>query len=985
MPRFRRQRRTEESFVTRPNSTNVDSLFRKDQTTGRSQLNHHTPKQQQQQQIFYASEDDDDETPNSSKPKKTSNKKTRVFEETITDDEATADDDDAATPTSTPAIIIQRYRGFSTSIKSLFLDESIVCGSTGCFGMMLSARTEYLLQLRNERRGALSPRSFRNQRKMPSRIISLGLLLTILLICSTFLIWGFGSQEDDGSASASATYDSYYDDTTDDDVVATNDDAQQQQQYWDDYLANNADQYNNYNKDNYYYNNDDYGNDDNYNDDDAQRKLVSNTAVRRHPIVGIFKLRDYHEGLWKPLYETISYEWTRKDYPNRSVAEEDAISWHRFRFRSDLASNIRLSLGIAFLLFLGILGRRRRMRTRFHLVRARAQEDHLYYASSNGASARRVAFDDTREDQYEGACSHTLCGCYPSDEVEPDEEEEDHNQANVEVADSGVYKRKRKRLHEDIVARTFSCLMATCCGFLCKCWCQCLSICALAQEAREVRLLIPPRYQRIDYITHQPFHEYQEAVNDLRRGWLGKARRMSGIAPHWNALSRLSRYILVLSILVVTAIVGALVFNPRAEFHWADAVLLIATFFQAFLVLFIVHGIFHKSDLSLDAVIKFFASGFLIATPTAFVFEGLLANSGLMASYAVYDFFFLIFEDAFKDWLAGHIRIYWLIGELFNAYIVAAVTEELCKYYSFRAIEHPDLVFLTGLQREDDDTTNMIDGGIVKYPFGSHQVQELAKQNSFNDDASRTSGQSSKGSHRSSSHRSSKSKNQALIEKTGTTEQEFEEDENDARTRRQRAMAITTGMIGVAVGLACAENFLYVFVLGGSASQFDDDGEDDGGVIQAWMVLLFRSIFPVHALAAAMQSINMIRKFVELDNHDGHRVGVGRIILPAVLLHGTFDAILMGVNVYVEAAWENYLEENNGNINEDDGPPYNALLVNFIAWASVVSVTGLSVYWYYRENRSQRTRLIVLEEQDKTLQTEDWNPAVSGEQPAEVV
>jgi hypothetical protein len=975
-----------------------------------------------------------------------------VMEETVTDTEDEYDDGTSrqtSTTVGTGAALIKRYRGFSTSISSLFLDEAVVCGSMGCFGMILSARTEYLLQLRNERRGALSPKSFsRTARKMPSRIISLVLLMTVLLVFSTFLIWGFGGPKSSNAGNNFASYSNYnnennsnnnynnnYDNGNNNNAY-NNDDGgkdddnnngeeqqqQQQQQQQNDDGNNNGgddDRANNGGDDNNDGAND--GEEEEESDDERQRKLQkgprrpdhpSTTRIsgiqpqplllhRHHPTVGIFKLRDYHEGLWRPLREAIHAEWTRTDYydqqqttpppthPRRSVEDSSGSSsssnaadtvedteafYHRyFSFQSDLATTIRLSLGVAFLMFLGILGRRRRMRTRFHLVRARAQEDHLYYASSDAAAARRVAFDDTREDQYEGACSHTLCGCYPSDEVDPIDETDD----NVEVTDSGVYKRKRKPHHEDIAARSFNCLMSTCCGFLCKCWCHCLSICALAQEAREVRLLIPPRYQRIDYITHQPFHEYQMAVNDLRRGWLGKARRLSGITPHWAALSRLSRYILVTFILVIAAITAALVFNPRVQFNWADGLVLIATFVQAFLVLFIVHGIFHKSDLSLDAVIKFFTSGFLIATPTAFVFEGMLINTGWFASYLLYDFFYLIFEDAFKDWLSAHIRIYWLISELLNAYIVAAVTEELCKYYAFRAIEHPDLVFLTGLQREDADNTNMVEGGIVKYPFGSLQVQELARNNSFADDASRMSGQSSKGSHRSSQYRSSRSK--ALIERTGTMDKEFEEDENDVRTRRQRAMAITTGMIGVAVGLACAENFLYVFVLGGSATEFEGEDEDEEAVLQAWVLLLFRSVFPVHALAAAMQSINMIRKFVELDSDKGHRVGVGRIVLPAVLLHGTFDAILMGVNVYVEMAWEKYLKENNGIVNEEDGPPYNALLVNIVTWASVIGLMILSFLWYYRENRSQRARLILLEAQDKAQQAEEYNPAVASE------
>ena len=830
--------------------------------------------------------------------------------------------------------LIKRYRGFSTSIKSLFLDESLVCGAFGCFGLILSNRTEYLLQLRNERRGVASKHGRHNRSRsiMPSRLIASGLILTLLLMFSTYIIWGFG-KGDNVAQSYLNGYD-YHDDA----VAAATDDA-----------ADNG--------------------------DDANRRGLVEQMEWSRPGGDAFTLLDYKEVFWDPVRSLVQREWYRDvldedpvtdtTHSRRQEEEEDeadAADSSNYNYGSDgssaeyerdIASDIRMALFFCFLLFLGVLGRRRRMRTRFHLVRARAQEDHLYYASSDEAAARRVAFDDTREDQYEGACSHTLCGCYPIDEVDNTTEDE-----NVQVTDTGIFRRKLKPHNEDIVARSLNCLMATCCGVLCRCWFQCLSICALAQEAREVRLLIPPRYQRIDYITHQPFHEYQEAVNDLRRGWLGKARRISGIMPHYNALSRLSRYILLLSFVTISAILCTLLFNPRAAFSWQDAVILLATFLQSFLVLFIVHGIFHKSDLSLDAVIKLFAAGFLIAVPTAYFFEGLVVNIFYFGTFLLYDTLASLVGESFSNWVDVHWRVIWLIGELFNAFIVAAVTEELCKYYTFRCVEHPDLVFLTGLQRENQEE-DAVDGGLVKYPFASHQVQELSRKRSFRDD-----GSVSEHSHRSNSSHRSRSRgrrNEMLIERTGTTDAEFDEDDQDVRTRRQKAMAITTGMIGVAVGLACAENFVYVFVLGGA-------GGDDR--IEAWVILFFRSIFPVHALAAAMQSINMIRKFVEFDNQNGHRVGVGRIILPAVIVHGSFDAVLMGINVFVVTATDNY----NANYGENaaDSAPYNAFVVNLVAWVSIIGIMLLGFVWYYRENRKQRSRLKILEEQDKAFQEDQW-------------
>jgi hypothetical protein len=806
--------------------------------------------------------------------------------------QAEKEDDISVTSSTMEPKTIVRYRGFSTSLSSLFLDEPLVCASMGCFGLLLSNRTEYLLTVRQEKRG------MRKQRKVgsPSKIMAYTLLLTLILIASTFCIWGFGNGKND----------------------------QVLQDYYDGYDV----------------------------DDDAQANDDENNQNRRdlhHTLNGVFKIRDYHEHLWQPILQVFKQEWNHETRL-RSLEQQDqdqnddaynANNNNNNNYYNDdatqeeqkgrnIGADTRMALFFAFLVFLGIVGRKRRMRTRYALIRARAQEDHLYYAS-----ALQVTLHNTREDQFDGACSHTLCGCYPVDPA-----------VDVPEEDLLEYRGKqKKKKHGDCVTRGFNLFLNCCCGVICKCWFQCLSVCSLAQEGREMRLLLPPRFQRIDYITHQPFSEYQKDVNDLRRGWLGKTRRKAGIMPHFYALSRLSRYILLGFTGVLTVILLTLLINPRASFSLPDAIVLLATFGQSFLVLYVVHWIFHKSDLSLDAVIKFFATGFLIATPTAFFFEGLIVNCILVVSYSFYSLLVWIQGDDFVNFVITYWRFIWIFGELINAYLVAAVTEELCKYYSFRAVEHPDLIFLTGLDREANDNS-AVDGGHIKYSFSSHQVSNLNRANSFGS---------------VSSHRSSTSRNSELpgILRT-TTEEEFYEDENDARTYRQKAAAVTTGMIGVAVGLACAENFLYVFVLGGA--QESEDGRS-GGVLEEWVVLLFRSVFPIHALAAAMQSINMIRKFVECTDDKSHRIGVGRIILPAVLLHGSFDAILMSINVFIESSWDKYLEENQGN--EGNGVPYNALVVNLVAWASIICVMLLGILWYYRENRAQRLRLILLEERDK--------------------
>ena len=125
------------------------------------------------------------------------------------------DDDDDLSVTSTmmePKTIV-RYRGFSTSLSSLFLDEPLVCASMGCFGLLLSNRTEYLLSVRQEKRGMRKTRKVGN----PSKIMAYTLLLTLILIASTFCIWGFGNGKND--AVLQDYYDGYDGDDNDNDAL----------------------------------------------------------------------------------------------------------------------------------------------------------------------------------------------------------------------------------------------------------------------------------------------------------------------------------------------------------------------------------------------------------------------------------------------------------------------------------------------------------------------------------------------------------------------------------------------------------------------------------------------------------------------------------------------------------------------------------------------------------------------------------------------
>ena len=63
----------------------------------------------------------------------------------------------------------------------------------------------------------------------------------------------------------------------------------------------------------------------------------------------------------------------------------------------------------------------------------------------------------------------------------------------------------------------------------------------------------------------------------------------------------------------------------------------------------------------------------------------------------------------------------------------------------------------------------------------------------------------------------------------------------------------------------------------------------------------------------------------------------------------------MGINVYVESAWDAYLEENEGRVGE--GEPYKLMTVNFVAWSSICMVTLIGFLWHIKESSVMTTTI----------------------------
>lgn len=434
----------------------------------------------------------------------------------------------------------------------------------------------------------------------------------------------------------------------------------------------------------------------------------------------------------------------------------------------------------------------------------------------------------------------------------------------------------------DFCTRLWDCLSKTFWSACCGCWCQCCSACAIAQEEREIERLTGNFEPKMDYITFQMYSEYYPAIQRLKENHIGS------FIQHAKAISKLSVKLLK-NLAAVLIILGLFALsNIDKNFTFANMIVLLLTMCQALFLEYLIHWRWNRFDLSLDSVIKFFACGFLLTTPMAMVFELLVSIfTGLFSMVAM---LFVFIEDsdildklqtdpkhAMKE-LAVEYQGLFIFSLFLNAFVIAALCEEMIKYFGYWMVVTPDL---------------------------------LPQENRSGDAADNNRG-----------------------------------NEENAKSVRSTGAGITVAMCSVALGFACCENLLYVFGYTPSQSL--------GVEIET---LIARSIFPVHPLCAAIQSIGVCKRDLERQRN----VGIGRIIAPAILLHGTFDFVLMAA-----AFLQQVRKIKEGNDDDSDLPKEddsNAVMTADDIPAMVFSV-GLVIigYIYYvLQSRAQNKRLTAMD------------------------
>ena len=247
-------------------------------------------------------------------------------------------------------------------------------------------------------------------------------------------------------------------------------------------------------------------------------------------------------------------------------------------------------------------------------------ETEYEYYSDEDEHYQRSNYDSTLgQTRFEMNCAHRLCGCYPSDiaPFTPLSNNMDNN--NNDESDYILQQQTtttdnaHSNSNGDLCTRIWNvfsspCLTSCvpCCGGgYYGCHIQLCGFCALAQEAREANLILPRYLRMVDYITMEPFLLYYPRILELRR-------TSGSFWDHCSALSRLSRIILQTLAVILAAMLGISLISAIGYWNLTDMGVLGATFSQAFVVMYVVHWGWHRYDLSIDAVIKFFATGFLL-------------------------------------------------------------------------------------------------------------------------------------------------------------------------------------------------------------------------------------------------------------------------------------------------------------------------------------------------------------------------------------
>mmetsp|Transcript_14892 Transcript_14892/g.17248 ORF Transcript_14892/g.17248 Transcript_14892/m.17248 type:complete len:781 (+) Transcript_14892:212-2554(+) len=499
------------------------------------------------------------------------------------------------------------------------------------------------------------------------------------------------------------------------------------------------------------------------------------------------------------------------------------------------------------------------------------------------------------------------------------------------------------------------------CGILCGCNIQLFGMCAIAQESRYLKNTLPSASERPDlwqrdFITMQPWSEYYPSILRLRLAY------DTNPLAHVKAMSTLSKRILV-AVSALFLFISLLVLLPiPISFPRFQVLILYGTFAQPVVFLLFVHWTWNLFDLSLDAVVKYAAAGFFICTSCAIVYEKITVKfaermvqgvqmvgaqwlkqyrerileaeetqaeslpdeyGGNHGGYQHYMLGGPMGRGGYQQYIPppeAYELIIAVIGALVQAFFVAAMVEEFCKYFAFMMMEHPDLAE-EKIMLPPSTSTTATNGG------------------DDNDEETETTGLL--GTRDLNPLSSTTNTVTTVVVAAGTETKIFA----PKASLVSRGEAYTVAMVALALGFATAENLIYIFIY--TKPNFDSEIS----------TLYIRCLFPIHPLCLAIQSISVVRRDLEKDKS----VGIGTIIFPAWMLHGCFDFALMGYSAIHKVM---VAHQTSSRTARGDAVPETASTGTGIPYlVYVMIIPFLAMVYFLYESALQRERLAKMDQE----------------------
>ena len=385
---------------------------------------------------------------------------------------------------------------------------------------------------------------------------------------------------------------------------------------------------------------------------------------------------------------------------------------------NQLLTSSSVVLLIAYLVLLCFKGRSDRTKTRKDLLWTKAQLQDNRNQNLAVLLEQQPPDDFNQEQDYylgqtqrDFGCAHPCCilGFYEEDRAAyelrlPAFNEDNTNEQAAANQHQSVCDSRRRH------ANLSRCLWDYTCPAI---WCghqlQFCGICAVAQEAREVEsAILPAAYRRIDYISMQPISHYYPAIYKKRHGGARQRDGSARVFRGWATSSRDSRHggspvmedtslqrladqdslhgsedlpsvplsNLSWQLIQFAATVTVFVFLwsllgtfflkyalnlPVPDwkiFDLKDFTVFLAVGVQALVLTTILSYLCNHpcpANLSLDAMIKFFAAGFCLSTVLAVVWElvlGMLARAFISLAMAISGVDAVVDEDGYtSDWM----------------------------------------------------------------------------------------------------------------------------------------------------------------------------------------------------------------------------------------------------------------------------------------------------------------------------------------------